>query len=99
MEQFRTSSGNDSSSCSTWMSSRKGGRRRSLRWCSFGSALVQLGVDQLYMVQFGLWCGSVWCGLSLNGSALVQLWFSCGLHNVIWSSTGVVQLWFSLVVV
>ena len=86
MEHFRTSSGNDASSCTTW-------------WCSFGSALVQRGVDRLYMVQYGLWCGSAWCALSLNGSALVQLWFSCVWHDVIWFNTGVTQMWFSVVVV
>ena len=60
-----------------------------------GSALVQLGMAWLYLVHRRCWCGSAFCGLLLNGSALVQLWFSCGLHDVPWYSCGlvVVQFW------
>ena len=56
-----------------------------------GSALVQLGMAWLYLVKFRLWCGSDVCGLLLNGSALVQLWFSCGCHFCHLSSTVVVK--------
>ena len=56
-----------------------------------GSALVQIVMVWLYMVKFRLWCGSDVCGLVLNGSALVQLWFSCEWHWCHLSSTAVVK--------
>ena len=50
-----------------------------MSWFRFGSALVQLVVALLYMVQFGFTNGSAVVKLVLScGSALVQCWFNDG---------------------
>ena len=78
MEQFRTSSGNDASSCTTWMSSRRGGEERESAvvqlWLSCGSAWC--GPIVYGSVWIMVWFSLVWFVVEWfsSGSALVQLW-------------------------